>query len=130
MSLPRESKQAFSPSSSPTEVLVTRIVQDVEGGINQRCPEIFRSTFKTELGFQGFFFFLSHLCSLVVGLKVEYLHCSKLSISKSRLQIEIIYRTFQTYEMCALHHTPSSRGPLGNGFMQRDVGSPPCDSAM
>lgn len=57
MSLPRESKQAFAPSSSPTEVLVTRIVQDVEGGISQGCPEIFRSTFKTELGLQGFFFF-------------------------------------------------------------------------
>lgn len=73
--------------------------------------------------------FKSHLCLLVVGLKVEYLHCAKLSISKSRLQIEIIHRTFQTYEMGALHHTPCSRGPLRNGPMQRDVGSPPCDSA-
>lgn len=56
MSLQRESKQAFTPSPSPAEVLVTRIAQDVEGGITQRCPEIFRSTFKTELGASGFFF--------------------------------------------------------------------------
>lgn len=53
MSLQRESKQAFTPSS-PIEVLVARITQDAEGGITQRCPEIFRSKFKTELGLQSF----------------------------------------------------------------------------
>lgn len=92
-------------------------------------PEDFGNITETELGLQGFFFF-SHPCLVAVGHKVGYLHCSKLRVSKSRLQIGITCRAFQIHEMQALHHTPYSRSPLGSGSRQRDVGSTPRDPTM